>query len=154
MQSFFLQSDQNMARNCNTFGGHHGNFKYTEMTQRCTLYPYNTLLPRGGSLVYGGGQTSVLSQCCRLLLVSLACIKPIPVLRIPTYCATDGKWDAPGDIVRTEARLELLSEHSRSKRCYTKKNKQYWESEGIRESRAKRLRLHTHTQTQSTPHPN
>ena len=28
-----------MARNCNTFGGHHGNFKYTEMTQRCTLYP-------------------------------------------------------------------------------------------------------------------
>ena len=39
--------------------------------------------------------------------------------------------------------MELLSEH---RRCYTKKNKQYWESEGIRvgESRAKRLRLHTH----------
>ena len=111
-----------MARNCNTFGGHHVNFKYTEMTQRCTL----TLqyIAAACSLVYGGGQTSVLSQCCRLLLVSLACIKPIPVLRIPTYCVTDGKsyksysprWDAPGDIVCTEARLELLSEHSLSKR--------------------------------------
>ena len=87
--------------------------------------------------------------------MSLACIKPIPVLRIPTYCATDGKsyksysprWDAPGVIICTEARLELLSEHSRSKRCYTKKNKQYWESEGIVEQRDfDFIHIHKHNQ--------
>ena len=56
---------------------------------------------------------------------------------------SSNKWDAPGDILRTEARLEYLSSqgYCREKREYTKRNTQYWEGGGIEESRTKRARF-------------
>ena len=52
---------------------------------------------------------------------------------------SSNKWDAPGDILRTEARLEHLSSqgYCREKHEYTNRNTHYREGGGIEESRTK-----------------
>jgi len=56
---------------------------------------------------------------------------------------SSNRWDEPGDILRTEARLELLTSkgYCRDKHTYTKHNTEYWEGGGIEESRKKCARF-------------
>ena len=50
------------------------------------------------------------------------------------------KWDAAQDVVLAEERLRVLSELKRTPRSYKKRANDYW-SNGIKESRRRRLRL-------------
>lgn len=50
------------------------------------------------------------------------------------------KWDAAKDVLLAEERLRVLSELERTPRSYKKRANDYW-SNGIKESRRKRLRL-------------
>ncbi len=43
--------------------------------------------------------------------------------------SSSNHFDAPRDVLLTEARLQALSEYERQKRPYTLKDKNYWENE-------------------------
>ena len=51
------------------------------------------------------------------------------------------RWNAAGDIIQTEVRLEALSSHERKRRKYTKHDKEYWSEGGIEQRRSQRKRL-------------
>ena len=49
---------------------------------------------------------------------------------------SSNKWDATGDLIKTEARIECLQKYAVAKRKHNKHNATYWYEGGIKADRA------------------
>ena len=49
---------------------------------------------------------------------------------------SSNKWDATGDLIKTEACIECLRKYAVAKNIYNKHNATYWYGEGIEADRA------------------
>ena len=49
---------------------------------------------------------------------------------------SSNRWDAPGEIMMAEHRLELLQQYARDRRQYTKHSSEYWHQGGIQATRS------------------